>query len=216
MTQNHLIKSSPGSQLQSMYIPPLHPSSNLNSYVSGDVTIDPNAAIASGVLIQANPNSRIVIGAGVCIGMGSILHAHEGTLEVEAGVTLGAGVLVIGKGKIGANSCIGPTTTILNPSIEPGQVIVAGSVIGDKSRQSEVTGEAIAGVASSTPSPPSASSQSQSLPPNSLPTDNSQPTPRTPELTNNNKVYGQAHLDRMLSTMFPHRQALNPPPQDGQ
>ncbi len=97
-----------------MYVRSVHPSNNFDTYISGEVTIDPSAAIAPGVLLQASPNSRIIIGAGACIGLGSILHAYEGTLEVEAGANLGAGVLVVGKGKIGANACIGSTTTILN------------------------------------------------------------------------------------------------------
>ena len=200
-----------------MYVPPLHPSNNFNSYVSGDVTIDPSAAIAPGVLLQANPNSRIVIGSGVCIGMGAILHAHEGTLEVESGVTLGAGVLVIGKGKIGANSCIGPTTTMLNPSIEPGKVVAAGSLIGDESRQIEETsrGTTTSVVASQSAPIPSASGDSHAATKNSLLTEPSLPTPGTSEPTAT-KVYGQAHLDRMVSTMFPHRQILSRPLQDGQ
>jgi len=202
-----------------MYVPPLQPINNFNSYVSGDVAIDPSAVIAPGVLIQANPNSRIVIGAGVCIGMGTILHAHEGTLEVESGVTLGAGVLVIGKGKIGANSCIGPTTTMLDPSIEPGQVVAAGSLIGDKSRRIEETpGEMNGVVSQSAPNPSASGASSQSATTNSLLTEQSlEAAPKTSGPTNTNtRVYGQAHLDRMLSTMFPHRQILNRPLQDGQ
>ncbi|HHP7245802.1 MAG TPA: transferase, partial [Elainellaceae cyanobacterium] len=61
-------------------------------YVSGDVTIHPSAAIASEVLLQANVGSRIIIGEGACIGSGSIIHAHQGILEVRSGVTLGTKV----------------------------------------------------------------------------------------------------------------------------
>jgi carbon dioxide concentrating mechanism protein CcmN len=117
-----------------MYSPPLQPLCNSQSYVSGDVTIDSSAVIGSGVLLVAEPNSRIVIAAGVCIGMGTIIHAQQGSLEVEAGAILGAGVLVLGAGKIGANACVGSCTTILYSSIESKQVISPGSLIGDKSR----------------------------------------------------------------------------------
>ncbi|MEC4813689.1 MAG: transferase, partial [Scytonema sp. PMC 1069.18] len=105
------------------------------SYISGEVIIHPSAVIAPGVILQAALNSKIIIGSGVCIGMGSILQVHEGTLEVEAGANLGAGFLMVGQGKIGANACIGAATTIFNCSVEPGQVIPSGSILGDESRQ---------------------------------------------------------------------------------
>lgn len=104
----------------------------------GDVMIDPTAEISMGVILIATPNSKIAIEAGVCIGMGAILQAHGGTINIKSGAILGAGVLVVGKGTIGANACIGAATTIYNASIEPLQIVPAGSVIGDESRKSEV------------------------------------------------------------------------------
>jgi carbon dioxide concentrating mechanism protein CcmN len=118
-----------------MHLPTLPLSSNSHVYTEGDVSIDPSAAIAPGVILRAAPDTKIVIAAGVCIGMGSILHAQGGTLEVEAGANLGAGVLIVGKGTIGANACIGAVTTICNASIEPWHVVPAASVVGDKGRQ---------------------------------------------------------------------------------
>lgn len=118
-----------------MKLPPLQPFDRVQTFVSGDVTIDPSAAIAPGVLMAAGANSRIIIGAGVCIGMGSILEAREGTLEIEAGAVLGAGVLVMGQVKIGANACIGCATTIFNSAIAPKQVVPPASLIGDSSRR---------------------------------------------------------------------------------
>ncbi len=238
MTPNSLVTSSPGPEVQtSMYMRPLHPSNNFDSYISGEVKIDPSVAIAPGVLIQASPNSRVIIGAGVCIGMGTILHAHEGILEVEAGANLGAGVLVVGKGKIGANACIGAMTTILNRSIEPGQVVAAGSLIGDESRQDDDVvvaaseSGAIAAVADDIAPTPTAATvsgksfeiaaaNSKAMPKESSnnPQTNSEPTKAVPESpeTAGIKVYGQDHLNRMLSTMFPHRQSLSRPLQDDQ
>ena len=118
-----------------MHLPTLPWSSNSQVYVEGDVSIDASAAIAPGVILRADPDSQIVIAAGVCIGMGAVLHACGGTLEVEAGANIGAGVLIVGKSTIGANACIGAVTTIWNTSIEPWQVISAASVLGDKGRQ---------------------------------------------------------------------------------
>ncbi|MBN3899939.1 MAG: transferase [Nostoc sp. NOS(2021)] len=118
-----------------MSVPPLRLSNNFDSYISGEVTIHPSAVLAPGVILQAAVNSKIIIGPGVCIGMGAILQVHEGTLEVEVGANLGAGFLMVGKGKIGANACIGSATTVFNYSVEPGQVIPPGSILGDTSRQ---------------------------------------------------------------------------------
>ncbi|MBD2775530.1 transferase [Iningainema tapete] len=113
-----------------MSLPPLRLGNSFDSYISGEVIIHQSAVIAPGVILQAAPNSKIVIGAGVCIGMGSILHVHEGTLEVEAGANLGAGFLMVGVGKIGENACIGAATTVFNCSVDAGQVIPPGSILG--------------------------------------------------------------------------------------
>jgi carbon dioxide concentrating mechanism protein CcmN len=99
------------------------------------VKIDDSVAIAPGVILQADPHCQIIIRAGVCLGMGTILHAHHGNLEIQAGAILGAGVLVVGKGKIGANACVGSTTTVLNADIDPERVIAPGSVVGKIGRE---------------------------------------------------------------------------------
>lgn len=108
-----------------------HPSPAI---ASGDVTIHPGAAIAPGVILQAAPNSRIIIADGVCIGMGAVLNACEGTISIENGATLGAGVLIVGVATVGTRACVGAATTIFNQSIAPWQVVPAGSLIGDSSR----------------------------------------------------------------------------------
>lgn len=121
-----------------MYLPPLQPVSNKDVYISGDVTIDPSAALAPGVILQAAPNSRIIIGAEVSIGMGTVINAHQGAIKIASGVTLGAGVLIVGTGEIGSNACIGTATTIFNNSVDSMAVIAPGSLIGDISRQHNI------------------------------------------------------------------------------
>ncbi len=199
-----------------MYLSPLQPISNSHFYVSGNVTVHPSAAIAPGVLLQADPDSQIIIAAGVCVGMGAILHAHQGTLEVEEGANIGAGVLIVGKGKIGTNACIGSMTTILNSSVGWGQVIPPASLIGDASRQSEAQRP------EDTTTLVFESSSNQQVSEN-------QPAEATTTLTSESssnqqaletsggsgtQVYGQANLNRLLSTLLPHRQALNRPLKD--
>ncbi|MEM9276132.1 MAG: hypothetical protein AAGA80_24705 [Cyanobacteria bacterium P01_F01_bin.143] len=122
-----------------MYLPPLQSIANSEIQICGDVEIHPTASIAPGVILKAASNSRIVIGADVCVGMGVILSSCNGSIEIEAGVTLGSGVLIIGSSKIGANSCIGTTTTIFNASIASMTVINPGSIIGDNSRSGAET-----------------------------------------------------------------------------
>lgn len=117
-----------------MSVPPLRLYNNFETFFSGEVIVHASAVIAPGVIMQAAPNSKIIIGSGVCIGMGSILQVDAGVLQVESGANLGAGCLMVGAGKIGANACVGSATTIFRSSVEPGEVVPAGSVLGDKSR----------------------------------------------------------------------------------
>jgi len=248
-----------------------------DSHIDGDVMIHPSAVIAPGVILQAATNSKIIIGAGVCLGMGSILQVSEGILEIEAGANLGAGFLMVGEGKIGINACIGAATTVFKCSVASEQVIPPGSILGDGSRQvaelstqeaqlidnpieqpetpesksasgdsepeerekqEQVTASTQVSVAAfmefkhqSTPvSPPSPIPKSQS-PPSSEPTvmgDSSSEETTLPESpatsaqdlqpsesdtdTHNifgTQIYGQGSINRLLTTLFPHRQSLN-------
>ncbi|MEQ8962787.1 MAG: carbon dioxide concentrating mechanism protein [Coleofasciculus sp. C2-GNP5-27] len=202
-------------------------SSHSHVYVQGDVTIDPSAVISSGVILRANPESQIIIAAGVCIGAGSILHAYQGTLEIETGVNLGTGVLMVGQGKIGANACIGPLTTIYNASIERLTVVPAGSVVGNVGRQvAEVSPPATPPVDRSNP-PEAANPESEAIaPPPSAPPEQSEPQEVNPDVDSEvsssesppdeepestdspegNSIYGQGSVDRILKTLFPYNQ----------
>lgn len=115
--------------MQSNYLPPLEPIGDFRSYVCGDVVIDQTAAIASGVLIQADQGGKITIAAGVCIGMGAVLHAQGGLLEIGAGANLGAGVLVYGTSKIGEGACIGASSSIVRAVIAKGAIVPPCSLI---------------------------------------------------------------------------------------
>ncbi|HEY9602018.1 MAG TPA: hypothetical protein V6C85_10435 [Allocoleopsis sp.] len=221
-----------------MHLPTLPSSSNSHVYIEGDVSIDPSAAIAPGVILRAAPDGKIVIASGACIGMGSILHAHQGTLEVQAGAILGAGVLVVGKGKIGANACIGSASTIWNNSIEPWQVVPATSVIGDKGRQpaddsspptsppssnasspptsdtassskSTVGQESLNGNAPSPSTVESVSTTNQNLATEPKQDSSTEQPAESPNLEPGKYVYGQGSLDRILKTLFPYN--TNPP-----
>lgn len=244
-----------------MSVPPLRLHNNFEPYISGEVTIHPSAVLAPGVILQAATNSKIIIGPGVCIGMGSILQVNEGTLEVEAGANLGAGFLMVGAGKIGTNACIGAATTVFNCSVKPGTVVPPSSVLGDTSRQISLTQpqEPSTNYAASTntqqPQPEgnnlegsekkvtSFSSTNLSASaflelkhhsvsaPQPSPTPSAQPPPEqkdetaanSSELSSNNsessdifgtQIYGQGSINRLLTTLFPHRQSLKNPKSD--
>jgi carbon dioxide concentrating mechanism protein CcmN len=215
-----------------MYLSPLQLSSNSQILMSGDVVVNEGAAIAPGVILQAEPGSRISIAAGACIGLGVILQAREGTLEIGAGVILGAGVLVVGAGKIGANACIGAGTTLIDPCIDQMQIMPAGSLIGDTSRQASAEATA----AAPTAAPTSPETPEATTPPVAPPIEPPSPAPTPPQTPPETAtdapestapeppqpgetptiLYGQAHINRLLGTLFPHRQAFNRSEENGQ
>ncbi|OWY68219.1 hypothetical protein B7486_27440 [cyanobacterium TDX16] len=203
-----------------MSLSPLHPIGNFNSHISGEVIIDRTAAIAPGVVFHADPNSKIIIAAGVCIGMGVVLHAHDGNVEIETGVNLGAGVLVVGKATIGANACVGAATTIFNCSVAPKQVIPPGSLLGDTSRHLTVDStveveEAPTPPTDATqPSPPTSATLGATPESNGQVAGSEQSQLEPTQPSGDRIVYGKASITRLMATLFPHSQSLNQQPPD--
>jgi len=99
-------------------------------HISGDVTIEDRAAIGPGVVLQATPGSRLIVRAGVCLGAGAVLHAHEGLLEIQADAIVGARSLIVGTGTVGASACLGAESTILSPNIAPQESVANGALVG--------------------------------------------------------------------------------------
>jgi carbonic anhydrase/acetyltransferase-like protein (isoleucine patch superfamily) len=97
--------------------------------VMGDVVIAAGVAIAPGVLLQADSGSRIVLGSGICLGMGCVVHASGGEIRIDAGVNLGAGVLIVGATTIGPGAIVGAGTTIFGEAIGPGQLVPPNSLL---------------------------------------------------------------------------------------
>ena len=222
-----------------MYLPSLQPVCNSDIYLSGDVNIHPCAALGSGAILQAAPNSRIVIGAGACIGMGVIVQACQGVIEIESGAILGAGVLMIGQGKVGGNACVGAATTIYNASIDPMAIVPAGSLIGDPSRQvatpSEAQGVPISSEEPATdlefsPPEPELNTRSPSTGDTKAPAPDmeevevelidedreAEPVSKQETQPENAPVIGQMYVNQLLLTLFPKGQSLNRPNQDRQ
>lgn len=193
-----------------MYLPSVQPFNHPEIYINGDVHIDPQAILAPGIILQAAPNSRIVIKAGACLGMGTVLNAYQGTIEIEAGAVLGSGVLIIGNCQIGANACIGTASTVLDTKIESMTMIPPGSLIGDESRTFVES--------------PSPESESESpLPTTEKEAEEVAPivedvvvkpeaeTVGTPEIPHNPKdsvVIGEVYINQLLLTLFPEGKNL--------
>ena len=108
------------------------------SLTKGDVVIFADAVIAPGVLLQADIGSQIIIRSGVCIGLGSVIHARGGIIIIHDGANLGAGVLLIGAVTIGARACLGAAVTVIDSVVAPGTILEAGTLVGDRSRQATV------------------------------------------------------------------------------
>lgn len=184
-----------------MTLPPLHlhPMSLSHYYTSGDVTIDAGAAIAPGVLLQADPESRLVIRAGACIGIGAVLHAHGGVIEVGEGANIGAEVLLIGQVAIGRRACVGSGSTLLNCTIGPGQIVPPGSLIGDLSRPEPPSDELR--ISETVLLPPD---MSQAAEPTQGDANPPAPPPDTTEPSPSMNVYGQVYVNQLLVKMFPN------------
>ena len=124
-----------------MSLPILQPNSTQIPQVRGDVTIDSSVIFASGVILNATPGNKITIHAGVCLGMGTIITAHQGDVEIKANAILGPGTLIIGNCIIGSQVSLGTSVTVFHTSIDNLAVIPAGSIIGDYSRKLDVSVE---------------------------------------------------------------------------
>jgi len=127
-----------------MSLPILQPRTTPAIQVRGDVSIDDSAIIANGVIINAPEDSKIIVHAGVCLGMGCIITAFPGaTIEIKANAILGAGCLIFGASIIGNQVSLGSAVTIYNTDIEPLSVIPSGMVKGDRSRTVTIESEPV-------------------------------------------------------------------------
>ncbi|QFZ91696.2 hypothetical protein [Synechococcus elongatus] len=167
-----------------MHLPPLEPPISDRYFASGEVTIAADVVIAPGVLLIAEADSRIEIASGVCIGLGSVLHARGGAIIIQAGALLAAGVLIVGQSVVGRQACLGPSTTLMDVSVEAGGVTAPGSLLSAQATGSAPT--AASAASASVPASEVRSSQASAI---------AQPT----------KVYGKEQFLRMRQSMFPDR-----------
>jgi carbon dioxide concentrating mechanism protein CcmN len=194
------------------------PVSTTHYFVSGDVTIHAGAAIAPGVLLQANPGSRIVIHQSVCVGLGSVIQAHEGTIEIGEGVIIGAGALLVGTVVVGDRACVGAGTTVMNRSIASLSIVPPGSLMVDQDNEPETVEdldltEDVWQENGSKPQPEAQTNGAKPQP--EAQTNGAKPSVEPQEsdeiespASQNGEVYGQAYVNRMLGRMFPNQRSL--------
>jgi carbon dioxide concentrating mechanism protein CcmN len=118
-----------------MSLPILQPSTIDTTQIRGDVTIDRSVIIASGVILNATSGTKIILSSGVCLGMGTIITAYDGDVEIKENTILGSGSLILGSCVIGSQVSLGASVTVYNTNVEPLTVIPAGTIIGDRSRR---------------------------------------------------------------------------------
>lgn len=208
-----------------IYLPPPQPILNKDIRVSGNVEVHPTASLAQGVILQAAPDSKIIVGADVCIGMGAIINASQGSIEIGSGAIIGSGVLIIGACDIGSNCCIGTSSTIFQLDVAAMAVIEPGSILGDRSRELDSSEDINAGVKSSKKteskakkkqnkvktefnngraSSPSAVNNFYSASPSPPPVSHVETTTELPIKKNKEPVVGQLYINELLVTLFPN------------
>lgn len=176
--------------------------SAMTYYVGANVEISPNAAVASGAVLKAAPDSQLVIESGVCIGAGVIIQAYGGKLILAVGANVGQGALLLGAGMIGPQACIGAESTLINPNIEANQVLPARSLFGDTSRSHLLP-------PASAPNPASQNGTAPEILNGKAPSEASSNAHNNGSaLVPNGAVYGREQVMKLVQTLFPHRDAL--------
>ncbi|MEM1240784.1 MAG: hypothetical protein AAGI45_13165 [Cyanobacteria bacterium P01_H01_bin.26] len=211
---------------------PLHFVSHTHYYCGGDIVVDSSAAIAPGVVLRAAVNASIRIGPGVCVGAGVVIQAKQGCVFVEAGASLGTGVLIVGQGHVGKDACVGPSSTLINPAIAASEVVPPCSLLGTAAASGTAVPQNGTYGAPQSPSfqtaapfqPSNGPVPSMAVPPRTSPTVQPQavspkavdvpeidrsPSPNNSAMAAPGHVYGRDHVNSLLSALFPHRQSLN-------
>ncbi|MEO1094349.1 MAG: hypothetical protein AAFX01_05565 [Cyanobacteria bacterium J06638_28] len=170
-------------------------------YVGENVIIHANVVIASGVVLEALPGSRVIIGEGSCIGSGTVVQAYGGDLVLSIGVSLGRDVLLLGQGTVGQKACIGADSTLVDPQVAASQVIPARSLLA----RSDVA-SASPGITEGSP----AASTNGKTTDGTAPSNGHTPAAELETaLTTSPSVYGRDQVMQLVHTLFPHRRPLN-------
>lgn len=97
--------------------------------VVGRVRIEPGAVVMFGAVLRGD-RDRIVLGAGSNLQDGAVVHADPGSPAlIGSGVSIGHGAVVHGC-RIGDDCLVGMSSTVLNGAeVGPGSLVAAGAVV---------------------------------------------------------------------------------------
>ncbi len=90
---------------------------------SAPITIGPESNVQDGSCAHSEPGFPVVIGRGVTIGHGVILHG----CTVEDGALVGMGAIVLDGARIGAEALVGAGTLVLGGRAVPPRTLFAGA-----------------------------------------------------------------------------------------
>ncbi|BFM40368.1 hypothetical protein [Synechocystis sp. LKSZ1] len=192
--------------------------------VRGQITIHETAVIAPGTILQADPGYQVVIGAGVCIGRGSIIHAWGGPIILAPGAIIGPRCLVMGQVEVGQDACLGAEVTLWNTAVAERALIPPKSLLGDPSRPQQEIPPLLEETVS-IPSPWDSEAEHPVSPPEATPeslasedviVELSPPATEEAPLAEREElkperspekppVVGQVYINQLLVTLFPER-----------
>jgi carbonic anhydrase/acetyltransferase-like protein (isoleucine patch superfamily) len=105
-----------------------------------DLSLGERSNLQDNVVVHADPGSPAVIGAGVSVGHGAVVHG----CRIEDGCLIGMNATVLNRAVIGAQSLVAAGAVVLEDTVIPPRSLVAG--VPAKVRR-ELTDDEVAGLA---------------------------------------------------------------------
>jgi carbonic anhydrase/acetyltransferase-like protein (isoleucine patch superfamily) len=87
-----------------------------------DLTLGAGSNLQDNVVVHADPGSPAVIGSGVSVGHGAVIHG----CRIEDGCLIGMNATVLNRAVIGAESLVAAGSVVLEDTVIPPRSLVAG------------------------------------------------------------------------------------------
>ncbi|MEO5920285.1 MAG: gamma carbonic anhydrase family protein [Pseudolysinimonas sp.] len=87
-----------------------------------DLELGAGSNLQDNVVVHADPGSPAIIGAGVSVGHGAVIHG----CRIEDGCLIGMNATVLNRAVVGAESLVAAGTVVLEGTIIPPRSLVAG------------------------------------------------------------------------------------------
>lgn len=87
-----------------------------------DLRLGPGSNLQDNVVVHADPGSPAIIGAGVSVGHGAVIHG----CRIEDGCLIGMNATVLNRAVIGAESLVAAGSVVLEETVIPPRSLVAG------------------------------------------------------------------------------------------